>query len=382
MVDKLVKSGNFGSGVPFKTEFHNTHTSDSATDSEPVLPAAKGGGVESKNMHSDELLTFVDDDDSDEVNSQNYTIVRKITTGRYGEVYEGIPKEPFTNNGQHVKVAIKKVSMHSKWWRSHIQREIKALKKISHTNVIKLLSTTEETGYTVVFLELCNTDLYIMQQNNVVFDLEEVRSIALMTLSGLKATHDLGFMHRDIKLSNILLSDEGVVKICDFGLARDDSEESPFTLQISTRWYKALEVLLGEKKYNRKVDIWAMGAILAELVSGKVLFNGNCDLHVLSEIFQVMGSEHYQNPEWVERKTYPQYGHFVWSKKEPIDLSEFCSTKDSLFLDLVKKMLTFSVAARPSVDDCLSHEWLKTASPICPSLQVKAREKYDIPKFF
>jgi len=114
MVDKLLKSASFGSRVPVETEFHNTNATDSATDREPVLPAAKGGGVESKNTHCDELLTFIDDDDSDEVNSQNYTIVRKITTGRYGEVYEGIPKEPFTNNGQHIKVALKKVSMHSK----------------------------------------------------------------------------------------------------------------------------------------------------------------------------------------------------------------------------------------------------------------------------
>jgi len=375
-MDKLLKSGTFSSGVPLKTDSHNT------PPSEAFFPAATGGGVAPKSMHSDEVLTFVDDDNSDESKSGHYTIVSKITSGRYGEVYEGLAKEPSTHNGQQVKVAVKKVPMHAKYWRQHAQREIKALKKISHINVIKLLSTTEEDDYTVILLELCQTDLYIMQQNNVVFDLEEVRSIALMTLRGLKAIHDVGIMHRDMKLSNLLLSKEGVVKVCDFGLARVDNEESPFTLQISTRWYKALEVLLGEKKYCRKVDIWAMGAILAELVSGKVLFNGNCDLHVLSQIFQIMGSEHYQNPEWVERKTYPQYGHFIWSKKEPVDLSAFFGIKDSLFVHLVKKMLTFSVAARPSVDDCLAHEWFKTASPVCPSLKVKAREKYEIPRSF
>jgi len=180
----------------------------------------------------------------------------------------------------------------------HAEREILALKKISHANVIKLLNATEESGYMVLLLELCTTDLYIMQKNNVMFDLEEVRSIALMALSGLQAIHEAGVMHRDMKPSNLLLANDGVIKVCDFGLARTDAkDDNPFTLQISTKWYKALEVILGEKIYNRKVDIWAMGAILAELMSGKVVFNGNSDIHVLSEIFQVMGSEHYQDPE-------------------------------------------------------------------------------------
>jgi len=378
-MEKLLNSGSFGSAVPVKASSHRVPNSDLGTQMKSFFPAASGGGFE----HSDNKISFLDDDDdSEEVESQHYTIVKKITNGMYGEVFEGISKEFFAEDGQQLKVAVKKVSMHGKYYRLHAEREIKALRKISHTNVIKLLSTIDEEGYSVLLFALCETDLYVMQQNDVVFDLEEVRSIALMTFSGLKAVHDLGIMHRDMKLSNLLMSKEGVIKICDFGLARGDNESSPFTLQISTKWYKALEVLLGEKKYTRKVDIWAMGAILAELVSGKVLFNGNCDLHVLSEIFQVMGSEHFQTPEWVERKTYPQYGHFIWSKIDPANLSDVCGTTDSTFLNLVKQMLTFSVAARPSVDDCLAHEWLQNATTINSSLQAKAREKYDISRCY
>jgi len=374
-MDKLLNGGSFGTGVPIKAGSHRVSNSDLENQRQTFFPAASGGGLE----HSDNKISFLDDDDdSEEVKSQYYTIVKKITNGMYGEVFEGISKKIFAEDGQPRKVAVKKVSMHGKYYRQHAEREIKALRKISHTNVIKLLFTIEEADYSVLLFALCETDLYVMQQNNVIFDLEEVRSIALMTFSGLKAVHDLGIMHRDMKLSNLLMSKEGVIKICDFGLARGDDDCSPFTLQISTKWYKALEVLLGEKKYNRKVDIWAMGAILSELVSGKVLFNGNCDLHVLSEIFQVMGSEHFQTPVWVERTTYPQYGHFIWSEIKPANLSDLLGTTDSMFLNLVKQMLTFSVAARPSVDDCLAHEWLKNASQINSSLQAKAREKYDI----
>jgi len=374
--------GTFGSGVHIQDSSNHAPTSSSTSQSEPLLPTATGGGVQSKWAISDGLLTFIDDDDSEEFESEHYTIVRKITGGMYGEVFEGISKQLPSQNGEQLKVAVKKVSMHGKYYRLHADREANVLSKISHTNVIQLLSSTQEGGYTVLLLELCKTDLYIMQQNNVLFDLEEVRSIALMALSGLKAVHDLGIMHRDMKPGNLLITEDGIVKVCDFGLARCDNEEPPFTLQISTKWYKALEVLLGEKKYDKKVDIWAMGAILAELVSGKVLFNGNCDLHVLSEIFQVMGSEHYQKPEWVERKTYPQYGYFIWSEREPADLSHVCGTEDHMFLDLLKQMLVFSVAARPSIDDCLAHDWLKTANTFNSSLRAKAREKYDIPKNF
>jgi len=362
-MDSLLKGGTFGYKVT------NCETLSDRT-----------GGVESKSeespvkwIHGD-LRNFIDNEESFR-ESQHYKIVRKITNGRYGEVWEGLAKD---TTGALFEVAVKKVSNDGKYHYQHAQREIKVLSSIVHPNIVMLHKKIEEPEYVVLLLELCRTDLYIMQQNDVKFDLEEVRSISLMTLKGLKAIHDAGLMHRDMKPSNLLLSKDGVIKVCDFGLARADTEkDAPFTLQISTKWYKALEVLLGEKKYNRKIDIWALGAIVAELLSGKVLFNGSCDIHILSEIFQVMGSEHYQDPEWVERLTYPQYGYFNWSEQKPKDLSEVCGTTDSLMHDFVKKMLTFSVAVRPSVNDCLGHPWLKSASSACPSLQEKAGKTYD-----
>jgi cyclin-dependent kinase-like len=90
-------------------------------------------------------------------------------------------------------------------------------------------------------------------------------------------------MHRDIKPENMLLSKNGVLKICDFGFARTlmKSENNKFTDYVSTRWYRAPELLVGDTAYNKAVDIWAVGCIFVELVTGMPLFTGESDYGTL-----------------------------------------------------------------------------------------------------
>ena len=102
--------------------------------------------------------------------------------------------------------------------------------------------------------------------------------------------HKHGFFHRDLKPENILINKEGVVKICDFGLAREIRSRPPYTDYVATRWYRAPEIILKQPNYNSPVDIFALGCIMAELYTFKPLFSGTSEIDQLHKIVQVMGS--------------------------------------------------------------------------------------------
>ena len=89
--------------------------------------------------------------------------------------------------------------------------------------------------------------------------------------------HKHGFFHRDLKPENILIN-KGIVKLIDFGLAREIRSSPPYTDYVSTRWYRAPELLLRSTNYNSPVDIFALGCIMAELFNLKAIFNGNNEL--------------------------------------------------------------------------------------------------------
>jgi len=90
-------------------------------------------------------------------------------------------------------------------------------------------------------------------------------------------------MHRDIKPENLLISVNGVVKLCDFGFARGVKQDKNFiyTDYVSTRWYRAPELLVGDASYSNTVDIWSIGCIFAEIFNGLPIFPGESDLHTL-----------------------------------------------------------------------------------------------------
>lgn len=97
--------------------------------------------------------------------------------------------------------------------------------------------------------------------------IEQIKNVLFQTLQGLENMHKNGVFHRDLKPENLLFYN-GIVKVADFGLSKDMVSTPPYTDYVSTRWYRAPEILLHSTKYNAKVDIFAMGCIAAELFSG------------------------------------------------------------------------------------------------------------------
>jgi serine/threonine protein kinase len=101
--------------------------------------------------------------------------------------------------------------------------------------------------------------------------------------------HKQNFFHRDIKPENLLVSGD-VVKIADLGLAREIRSQPPYTEYVSTRWYRAPEVLYRARTYNAPSDIWAVGCIMAELYSLDPIFPGDTEVDEINKIAEVLGS--------------------------------------------------------------------------------------------
>ena len=117
----------------------------------------------------------------------------------------------------------------------------------------------------------------------------EVRCILQQLLAGVEHLHRNGVTHRDLKPDNILL-DGRVCKVADFSLARDLQEQGPITSYVSTRWYRAPEILLSSATYSTAVDMWAVGCIAAELYKLAALFQGRDEMDQLSLIFSCLGT--------------------------------------------------------------------------------------------
>lgn len=108
------------------------------------------------------------------------------------------------------------------------------------------------------------------------------------TLRALKAMHSANVLHRDLKPSNLLLNANCDLKVCDFGLARSaastDDNSGFMTEYVATRWYRAPEIMLTFKEYTKAIDVWSVGCILAEMLSGKPLFPGKDCMYQLDPL--------------------------------------------------------------------------------------------------
>lgn len=108
----------------------------------------------------------------------------------------------------------------------------------------------------------------------------QVKCYMHQLLSGLEHCHKRNVLHRDIKGSNLLIDNEGVLKIADFGLASffDPNHKQPMTSRVVTLWYRPPELLLGATDYGVGVDLWSAGCILAELLAGKPIMPGRTEV--------------------------------------------------------------------------------------------------------
>jgi serine/threonine protein kinase len=182
----------------------------------------------------------------------------------------------------------------------YVSREFEVLDKLRDCpNVIQLLdiyySKNDEgkTAQNLIF-EFCRTNLEeVIQQSKKdekYLPVAEVRKFMKQIFEGMKYVHSKNVTHRDLKPENILLTEEGVIKICDFGSAKVlDEEGSLNTPYIVSRYYRAPELILACSDYSNKIDIWAIGCIFAELLTLRPLFPGKTEGSQLIEQVAILG---------------------------------------------------------------------------------------------
>lgn len=196
------------------------------------------------------------------------------------------------------------------------------------------------------------------------------------TFRALKALHSANVLHRDLKPSNLLLNSNCDLKICDFGLARSaassDDNSGFMTEYVATRWYRAPEIMLTFKEYTKAIDMWSVGCILAEMLTGKPLFPGRDYHNQLTLILEILGTptmEDYYNVK--SRRARDYLRSLPFTRRRPF--TEMFPNANPLAIDLLEKLLTFNPVKRISVEQALEHPYLKpyhdpedepTAAPI------------------
>jgi cell division cycle 2-like len=168
--------------------------------------------------------------------------------------------------------------------------------------------------------------------------------------------HQRWVFHRDLKTSNLLYSNEGVLKICDFGLARKFANPlRPYTNLVVTLWYRAPELLLGTEIYSQAIDIWSVGCIIAELILREPLMMGKGEMDQIDKIFRIFGNPTNETwPGWLKLKHAKNYqlnkklNRNVLREKFP---SMPISKDDHLYLtdsglDLLQKMMACDPSKR------------------------------------
>ncbi|RZS17748.1 hypothetical protein BHM03_00049931 [Ensete ventricosum] len=162
-------------------------------------------------------------------------------------------------------------------------REILILRRLDHPNVVKLegLVTSRMSCSLYLVFEYMEHDLAGLAANpKIKFTEPQVKCYMHQLLSGLEHCHGNGVLHRDIKGSNLLIDNEGLLKIADFGLATffDPNQKHQMTSRVVTLWYRAPELLLGAIDYGVGIDLWSAGCILAELLAGKPIMPGRTEV--------------------------------------------------------------------------------------------------------
>ncbi|XP_016952149.1 putative mitogen-activated protein kinase 14C [Drosophila biarmipes] len=240
-------------------------------------------------------------------------------------------------------------------------REIRLLKHMNHRNVISLLHVFHPPArggdfQNVYFVtQLMDEDLHRFTRSNRITDYQ-IRSILYQILRGLKYIHSAGVLHRDLKPSNIAVNQNIEVRILDFGLARLSSMiMSDF---VGTLWYRAPELLFLRGSYTNAIDIWSVGCILAEMITGHALFPGNGYLNQLECLLNIMGtpSQEFTGGIHVEH-SHKYLERYPYREKQ--DFYQLFPNANPQALDLMEKMLEMVPERRITADDAMLHPFLR-----------------------
>jgi len=266
-------------------------------------------------------------------------------------------------------------------------REVKILKHFDHENIIGIKdietpTSKDDFGDVYIVSELMDTNLWRIIRSPQPLTNEHCQYFLYQILRGLKCIHSAHVVHRDLKPSNLLVNSDCSIKICDFGLSRGiypESTDEEYTVQyVTTKWYRAPEVLLSSSNYGLAIDMWAVGCIFAELLQRRPLFPGddNEDEHIqqLKLITDLLGTP---SPTDVQLIGTEQSRKYILSlpHKPRVSFEQVLPQAMPEAIDLLRKMLVFDPNRRITVEEALEHPYLSELHD--PNDEPVASETFD-----
>ncbi|TDL15308.1 mitogen-activated protein kinase [Rickenella mellea] len=322
-----------------------------------------------------------------------YQVLDVVGEGAYGIVCSAIHKP----SGR--KVAIKKIAPfdHS-MFALRTLRELKLLKFLSESgvseNIIAILDiimppSLEQFKELYMIFEFMETDMHRVIRTQDLSD-DHAQYFIYQTLRALKALHSADVIHRDLKPSNLLLNANCDLRVCDFGLARSVKTAEPsgtatgfMTEYVATRWYRAPEIMLTFKQYTKAIDVWSVGCILAEMLSGKPLFPGRDYHHQLMLILDVLGTPTLDEFYAITSRRSRDYLRALpFRKRRPF--AQMFPNASPMAVDFLTKTLTFDPKKRITAEEALAHPYLEAYhdpddEPVAPPLDPEFFE-FDLHK--
>ena len=284
---------------------------------------------------------------------KEYSIIAKIGEGNFSSVY-------------HVQHLVTQIPYALKVFKRKFQKieeieqieEINIMRRLQDAkNVVKLYEVIYEPkkGRLSLVIDLMDKDVFaLMKERRCPFPVNQALLLTYQLLSALKDIHSKNIIHRDVKPENCFINPRKMeLKLGDFGSSRDLSLDTPLTEYIATRWYRPPELLLSCGTYGPGIDIWAVGCILYEFLTGFPLFAGKTTIDQINRIHRILGTP----PHSVLSKMCPssKLQTFEFVQYPPQKLSRLLPKVSPDVIDLLSKLLAYLPSDRITADASLSH---------------------------
>ncbi|KIL57549.1 hypothetical protein M378DRAFT_87715 [Amanita muscaria Koide BX008] len=304
----------------------------------------------------------------------DFEVTTKLGEGTFGEVHKAI------HMTSRKVVALKRILMHNEKEGMPVTalREIKILKALKHPSIVDILDMfvvrsnhKDPLSVYMVFPYMDHDLAGLLENERVKLQPSHIKLYMKQLLEGTEYMHRNRILHRDMKAANLLISNNGTLKVADFGLARSydpnvsrtgldaRGRERRYTNCVVTRWYRPPELLLGARHYGGEVDMWGIGCVLGEMFSRRPILPGTSDLDQLEKIWQLCGTPN--------QHTWPNYdalpGCEGVKRFTPSHTRKLKTAYESVgpeTCDLLDKLLTCNPRARVTAAEALDHEYFWT----------------------
>ncbi|CAH1449690.1 unnamed protein product [Lactuca virosa] len=374
-------TGNINQRILFGGEGSERAFLGQVDDNTPIPSVPGDGTVVSVQKHREEILKEPAEWLSSSMRSKELNFFTE-----YGEVSRYKVKEIIGEGNSSIVcsaydthtgeiVAIKKINniFENVSVAISVTREIKLLRRLYHPDIVKIKNillppSRKEFNDIYVVFERMDCDLHQIIKANDDLTPEHYQVFLYQIFRGLKYIHTANVFHRDLRPKNILATSDCKLKICDFGISRVAFSDQPtgkfWTDYIAARWYRAPE-LCGSffSKYTPAIDIWSVGCMFAEILTGKPLFPGKNVVHQLDLMTDLLGTPSPETISTIRNEKARKYLNSM-RKKTPFPLVEKFPNTDPLALRLLQRLIAFDPRDRPTAEEALSDPYFKNLADV------------------